>query len=120
VPRFIDNGRSAAIGARLCLARITAGVALPALADEVGMSYQQLYKYERGRSRLPAVMLEDLGRLLGRPAVFFLATDDTALARAMLLELPEHPALRRQFHRAIAILKQDEPAEAAEASQVPA
>ena len=53
-------------------------------------------------------MLADLGRSLERSPLFFLETDHAAVARMALLERPDLGVMRRQFDRAVDILKRAE------------
>lgn len=124
MPRFVKPDRSAAIGARLCIARVTAGLSRVDLARALDLSAAQVEKYERGRARLPAVMLVDLARLLLCSPLFFVETDDTALARTLLLQLPDGTVPRRQIDRAVTALKragrEGAPADAAAGDRVSA
>ena len=71
--------RDRVIGARIRIARAEAGLSQTLLAQRLGISYQQVQKYEAGRDRVAASALLDLGHALGKPAAWFLE-DDTALA----------------------------------------
>jgi transcriptional regulator with XRE-family HTH domain len=53
-----------AIGARIRLRRKTLGVSQGALADQIGVSFQQVQKYERGMNRVSGSTLVAIGRAL--------------------------------------------------------
>lgn len=62
-PRSSDADRAVAM--RLRQARITAGMTMQQLADEIGCTYQQISKYEFGINRISAGMLRRLATALG-------------------------------------------------------
>jgi DNA-binding XRE family transcriptional regulator len=59
------------IGARLKNCRVTVGMTQKRLADEVGVSYQQLHKYEKGKNRISASRLYRLAEALSVPLLSF-------------------------------------------------
>ena len=59
------------VGARVRLRRNLLGLTLETLAKAVGVTYQQLQKYERGVNRVGASRLFTLGRALEVPVAFF-------------------------------------------------
>ncbi len=59
------------VGARVRLRRNQLGLTLMTLAKAVGVTYQQLQKYERGVNRVGASRLFNLGRALDVPVSFF-------------------------------------------------
>ena len=61
------------VGARVRAARITKGVSQTALADALGLTFQQVQKYERGANRISASKLVEIARSLEVPAPEFLA-----------------------------------------------
>jgi transcriptional regulator with XRE-family HTH domain len=67
-PDFIDRE----IGRRLRLARITANIRQNRAAKLVGVTYQQIHKYEVGYSRVSAVLVAKLAQLYQRPLGWFL------------------------------------------------
>jgi len=67
-PDFIDRE----IGRRLRLARITANIRLRRVAKLVGVTCQQICKYEVGDSRVSGVIVARLARLYQRPVGWFL------------------------------------------------
>ena len=59
------------VGARVRLRRNQLGLTLMTLAKAVGVTYQQLQKYERGVNRVGASRLFNLSRALDVPISFF-------------------------------------------------
>ena len=68
------------VGARVRLRRNLLGLTLQTLAKAVGVTYQQLQKYERGVNRVGASRLFNLSRVLDVPISFFF--DDLSPAAA--------------------------------------
>jgi transcriptional regulator with XRE-family HTH domain len=54
-----------AVGARIRAIRLTTGLTQSALANGLGVSFQQVQKYERGRNRVSASMLVKTASILG-------------------------------------------------------
>lgn len=61
------------IGERLKAARLRRQMTLAALADELGLTYQQIHKYESGRNRISASTLFKAAETLGVELSFFFA-----------------------------------------------
>jgi len=59
------------IGSRIRLWRRTLNVDANALASNVGITYQQLQKYEKGMNRIGAARLFEFARLMDVPIDFF-------------------------------------------------
>ena len=68
------------VGARVRLRRHLLGLTLQTLAKAVGVTYQQLQKYERGVNRVGASRLFNLSHVLDVPISFFF--DDLSPAAA--------------------------------------
>src|SRR5207302_8205682 len=63
------------VGLRVRLRRNMLGLSQEKLGDKLGLTFQQIQKYERGANRISASRLHHLGRVLGLPVMFFY--DDT-------------------------------------------
>ena len=50
---------------------IELGLTQPAVAAELGITFQHLYKFEKAKSRISASRLYDLSKALGVPVTFF-------------------------------------------------
>lgn len=80
----MDSPRSATdfdreIGSRIRLARKAVKMSQTGLADKVGVTFQQIQKYERGTNRVAASRLVQLATVLQKPIGFFLG-DETAIS----------------------------------------
>ena len=70
------------VGARVRLRRHLLGLTLQTLAKAVGVTYQQLQKYERGVNRIGASRLFNLSHVLDVPVSFFFEDLSPAAAGA--------------------------------------
>lgn len=75
------------VGANIRLRRKELGLSQPQLAEAVGVSFQQLQKYERGTNRVSSATLFFMSKALKVPLQFFFAglgdqADNGALASA--------------------------------------
>ena len=59
------------VGARLRAARLESGKSQTEVADAIGITFQQVQKYEKGTNRISAGTLHELSRLFDRPVQFF-------------------------------------------------
>ncbi|HUZ72847.1 MAG TPA: helix-turn-helix transcriptional regulator [Stellaceae bacterium] len=59
------------VGARVRLRRTTLGMSQEKLGDAIGLTFQQVQKYERGTNRIGASRLYELSRVLDVPVSFF-------------------------------------------------
>lgn len=78
------------VGARLRLRRTLLGLSQEKLGEAVGITFQQLQKYERGANRISASRLFNLSQVLGVPVGFFFddMPDPDAMATAAENDLP--------------------------------
>ncbi len=78
------------VGARLRLRRNMLGFSQEKLGEAIGLTFQQVQKYERGANRIGASRLYELGRVLDVPVSFFFDDTDPVRAPAMggFAELP--------------------------------
>lgn len=82
-----------AIGGRLRVLRVAAGMSQAVLGEAIGVSYQQIQKYECGKDRVAASTLQVLAAALDiHPGSFF---DD-----AMLSPIVDIPDVRHALRRA--------------------
>lgn len=68
----IDQQMSIEIGAKLRQARRTAGLSQATLAEELGVTFQQVQKYEKGSNRISAPKLVQVCKVLGCSPMDFL------------------------------------------------
>ena len=115
------NPIDAHVGAQVRTRRVTLKMSQTKLADALGLTFQQVQKYEKGVNRIGAGRLQELAGILqvpveyffeGAPPLFFgrrkeapadyvqefLSTKD-ALALAKAFVRIKRPALRHQFVR---------------------
>lgn len=71
------------IGARVRLRRNMLGLSETQLADALGLTFQQVQRYERGANRVGASRLLELARVLDVPIGFFYDDTDPVRAPAM-------------------------------------
>lgn len=63
----IDN----AIGQKIHELRISLGLSRQQLAGKIGVTHQQLQKYEKGTNRISAGRLVAIAKALGKPVAYF-------------------------------------------------
>ena len=75
------------VGARVRLRRTLLGLSQEKLGEALGLTFQQVQKYERGANRVGASRLFDLSRVLDVPVSFFFddMSDDTKSQSPSLL-----------------------------------
>lgn len=61
------------VGSRIRLRRTLLGMSQEKLGNALGLTFQQVQKYERGANRIGASRLWDLSRVLDCPITFFFA-----------------------------------------------
>ena len=59
------------VGARVKLRRTLLGMSQERLGEQLGLTFQQIQKYEKGVNRIGASRLFDMARVLGVPVQFF-------------------------------------------------
>ncbi|MDQ1155019.1 helix-turn-helix domain-containing protein [Brevundimonas sp. SORGH_AS_0993] len=103
-PRSVD-AVDVAVGERIAARRIALGLSQTALADRIGVSCQQVQKYEGGRNRISAARLHSLALALDLPiSAFFpveagaVETGEVSVMRA-LAATPEGRSLALGFSR---------------------
>lgn len=95
----------AQVGARIAARRVALGLSQTALAQRVGVSCQQVQKYEGGQNRISASRLHHLALALGLPVEAFFPdspqTGENAERSVMraLASTPEGRALADSFSR---------------------
>lgn len=59
------------VGARVRQRRVTLGISQERLGDSLGLTFQQVQKYEKGVNRIGASRLYEIARLLDAPVQYF-------------------------------------------------
>lgn len=92
------------VGARVKLRRTLVGLSQMELGGAIGLTFQQIQKYERGTNRISASMLHRIAEALDVPVSFFF--DDMAEGVKLspptagdLLAQQDSAELLRHFHR---------------------
>lgn len=65
------SGADVHIGARIRKRRMLLGMSQEKLGDALGVTFQQIQKYERGTNRISAGRLQNIGEVLSVPAAYF-------------------------------------------------
>ena len=65
------NPMDAHVGTRVRLRRMLLGMSQEKLGEHLGLTFQQIQKYEKGINRIGASRLFDLSQVLGVPVQFF-------------------------------------------------
>ncbi len=68
------------VGARVRVRRTLLGMSQTMLGEAIGLTFQQVQKYEKGTNRISASRLFDLSRLLDVPIQYFFDDMPTAVA----------------------------------------
>jgi transcriptional regulator with XRE-family HTH domain len=80
------------VGARVRLRRNMLGLSQEKLGAAIGLTFQQVQKYERGANRIGASRLHELSRVLDVPVSFFFDDTDPVRAPAIPGGFSEPPA----------------------------
>ena len=99
-PSGKPNPIDAHVGARVRLRRTLLGMSQEKLGEAIGLTFQQVQKYERGANRIGASRLFDLSRVLDVPITFFfeeMSSETSAQSpRMMVSGLVEEPIESRE------------------------
>jgi transcriptional regulator with XRE-family HTH domain len=80
------------VGSRIRLRRNMLGLSQEKLGEAIGLTFQQVQKYERGANRVGASRLHELSRVLDVPVSFFFDNMDPVRAPAIPEGFSETPA----------------------------
>lgn len=78
------------VGARLRQRRTLLGMSQGKLGDTVGLTFQQIQKYERGANRIGASRLYDLSRVLDVSIVYFFEEMPEDIAEKRYVDVNKH------------------------------
>ena len=79
------------VGSRVRMRRNMLGLSQEKLGEAIGLTFQQVQKYERGANRIGASRLMELSRVLGVPVSFFFDETDPVHAPAIPTGFEESP-----------------------------
>ena len=80
------------VGSRVRLRRNMLGLSQERLGEAIGLTFQQVQKYERGANRIGASRLHQLSQVLDVPVSFFFDDVDPVRAPAIPVGFAESPA----------------------------
>src|SRR6185437_8605837 len=80
------------VGSRIRLRRNMLALSQERLGEAIGLTFQQVQKYERGANRVGASRLHELSRVLDVPASFFFDDTDPVRAPAIPAGFEEEPS----------------------------
>lgn len=73
----IPNPIDAYVGSRVRTRRLMLGMSQERLAEQIGVTFQQVQKYEKGTNRIGASRLQAIASVLAVPVAFFFQQDNT-------------------------------------------
>jgi transcriptional regulator with XRE-family HTH domain len=79
------------VGSRIRLRRTLLGMSQERLGEALGLTFQQVQKYERGVNRVGASRLFDLSRVLDVPISFFFDDMPDSLANSLVPPITRRP-----------------------------
>ncbi len=95
MPRANRNPRDIDVGRRVRTQRLARRMSQTTLANHLGVSFQQIQKYEKGTNRISAGRLEQIAKALNAPLTFFFGvTDSTKSTEEIMGFLDTANALR--------------------------
>ena len=95
-PKNVANEIDAHVGSRLRLRRLLMGISQEKLGAALGLTFQQIQKYERGVNRVGASRLYDLCNVLDVPVAYFFADMPEETAAVMPTRLTGKPDPSRE------------------------
>ena len=85
------------VGSRVRMRRLMLGLSQEKLADAIGLTFQQVQKYEKGTNRIGASRLQHLSSILEVPIPFFFEGAPTLPGQAYGLDEAPSPAYVSDF-----------------------
>lgn len=88
----IPNPVDVHVGSRVRMRRILIGMSQEKLGDALGLTFQQVQKYEKGTNRIGASRLQAIANILGVPVDYFfdgMPSDETTPILNMADALPD-------------------------------
>jgi transcriptional regulator with XRE-family HTH domain len=91
LPKKQANPIDAQVGSRLRLRRMMIGMSQERLGELLGLTFQQVQKYEKGVNRIGAGRLFEIARILGVPIFYFYESVSEQLANVSGFAETESP-----------------------------
>jgi transcriptional regulator with XRE-family HTH domain len=85
------------VGARVRMRRVLIGMSQEKLGEALGITFQQVQKYEKGTNRMGASRLQQAARIMGVPVNFFFEGTQSDTAMATGFAEPGSPAYLADF-----------------------
>lgn len=79
MPKFGPNPIDVHVGSRIRVRRMMLGYSQEKLASGLGITFQQVQKYEKGSNRVGASRLQQIAGVLNVPISYFFAEGDNSL-----------------------------------------
>ena len=95
MPKKAPNPIDKHVGSRVRMRRMMLSMSQEKLGGALGLTFQQVQKYEKGTNRIGASRLQQISHILQVPVAFFATSDGLALTKAFM-EIKE-PRLRRRI-----------------------
>jgi transcriptional regulator with XRE-family HTH domain len=70
-PKKVPNPIDKHVGARVRMRRLLVSMSQERLGEALGITFQQIQKYEKGANRIGASRLQQIAKILGVPVEFF-------------------------------------------------
>ncbi len=70
-PKKVPNPIDRHVGARVRMRRLLVSMSQERLGESLGITFQQIQKYEKGANRIGASRLQQISKILGVPVEFF-------------------------------------------------
>ncbi len=70
-PKKVPNPIDRHVGARVRMRRLLVSMSQERLGEALGITFQQIQKYEKGANRIGASRLQQIAKILGVPVEFF-------------------------------------------------
>ena len=87
------------VGSRIRLRRTLLGISQERLAEAIGLTFQQVQKYEKGVNRVSSSRLFDMARILEVPLPFFfeeMPSDVSAQTPSALMRTKQRPTVDQE------------------------
>lgn len=86
------NPVDVAVGNRVRMRRMVLGMTQEKLGEQLGITFQQVQKYEKGANRIGASRLQQISKILDVPVSFFFEDTQTNVASSPLYGFSERHA----------------------------
>ena len=92
MPKKAPNPTDKHVGARVRMRRMMLGMSQEKLGDSLGLTFQQVQKYEKGANRIGASRLQQIAQILQVPVSFFFEGAPNAVTHNQPDGLAEAPS----------------------------